>query len=168
MCVHAFLQAVYYSNLSFCVASLFNFLLLIRVQVFVWNGLRVVWPCSAVCVAWSGFTEQNSIYAVNMDQFTTLADCLSYCVSNALCVAVDFDTSATPCWIHTDISSLDDDNTFHIPGISQFILDRSCTVIGRAQFPLLRFAWICQTTSRTTYSLYSFSMLGCGGYVLGL
>jgi len=42
MCVHAFLQAVYYSNLSFCVASLFNFLLLIRVQVFVWNGLRVV------------------------------------------------------------------------------------------------------------------------------
>jgi len=79
---------------------------------------------------WSGFDMQNSVDAVQIEQFTTLSDCLSYCVSNPRCVAVDFDTSATPCWIHTDISNLDDDNTFSIPGISQYRISRACTTNG--------------------------------------
>ena len=49
---------------------------------------------------------QNSLHGIHIFLYTTLTDCLSHCVSNEGCVAVDFDTSDKPCWIHTDISNL--------------------------------------------------------------
>ena len=84
-----------------------------------------------VCASWSSFVNQNSMGATNVPQYATLMDCLSYCVSNVSCVAVDFDSSDKPCWIHTDVNDLAIDNTYSIPGISQFILNRSCSVIGK-------------------------------------
>jgi len=74
---------------------------------------------------------QNSMYAENLVQFRTLTDCLSYCASNERCVAVDFDSSDEPCWVHTDIDDLTVANTYHIPGIMQFIISRACPVIGK-------------------------------------
>ena len=86
--------------------------------------------CLSACVTWTSYVDHNSVFAVHLVQFRTLTDCLSYCSSNERCVAVDFDSSDEPCWVHTDINDLSFDNTYGLPGVTQYRISRTCSMDG--------------------------------------
>jgi len=81
----------------------------------------------ADCIRWTSYSPQNSVNAVNTATYSTLTDCLEYCASQSRCVAVDFDSSAAPCWLHFNASDLLPENTYAVPGTTQFIISRQCS-----------------------------------------
>jgi len=89
--------------------------------------IAVAWCLrDAACVSWTVFDDQHSAFAVNYWQYKTLVDCQAFCASYPPCIAIDFDSSDTPCWVHTDLSNLQPDLTFPNPDVSQFIIRRDC------------------------------------------
>ena len=75
------------------------------------------------CERWK---RADNVYAANgvFYPFTSVADCMNLCVSISNCVAIDVWSEA--CSIHMNASDLLTNRL--ISGVSQFILDRSCTV----------------------------------------
>jgi len=89
------------------------------------------WCLFADCYQWTSYADQNSLYATNYRQFRNLADCLAFCLSNPLCVAVDFENaSPAPCWVHTSSVDLQPGNTYLLAGRTQYILNRGCSSSG--------------------------------------
>lgn len=95
------------------------------------------------CVQWQAIVNQNSVNGVNYPQYTRLIDCQAFCASYAACVALDFDQSSTPCWIHTNAGDLDADKTFNLQGVTQFIVNRTCSPSSRSKsdFGSSQFVW---------------------------
>lgn len=87
----------------------------------------------AGCVQWSGFNVQNSINGVNYPNANTLSDCLAECSSQTQCAAIDYDNSTSPCWLHMSSNDLKPDNTYGLPGVTQFIASRNCAPISQFQ-----------------------------------
>ena len=92
------------------------------------NGVNVrKLSAAADCVRWTSYSPQNSLNAVNVAAYTTLTDCLDFCASQRRCVAVDFTTAGSPCWLHFDAAALLPENTYRVEGITQFIINRQCS-----------------------------------------
>jgi len=84
------------------------------------------WLSSTECVSWTVFDNQHSAYGYNYGQYNSLADCQTFCASYAPCIAVDYNSSDAPCWIHTDRSNLRPELTFQRRGVTQLIIRRNC------------------------------------------
>jgi len=71
--------------------------------------------------------DQNSINGVRYDEYRSLPTCQEFCFSELTCVAIDFDFSDNSCWLHLDLTDLDDvydqDNT------NQYRINRTCAVV---------------------------------------
>ena len=83
---------------------------------------RVV-MCIAECERWK---RVDNVYAESgvFYPLASVADCMNLCVSIPSCVAIDVWPEA--CSIHMNASDLLTNHV--ISGVSQFVLDRSCTV----------------------------------------
>jgi len=80
----------------------------------------------ADCVRWTS-SAPNSIYGVNVATYKTLTDCLEFCASQPLCLAVDFDTSSSPCRVHYNAANLLPSDTGGVNGVTRFIVTRQCS-----------------------------------------
>jgi hypothetical protein len=76
------------------------------------------------CVQWNAYTAQQSLNAVQYLQFKTLDACQQACVSSVYCVAIDFDSTSDPCWLHFSADDLQ--TKFNVDGVTQYILNRTC------------------------------------------
>ena len=79
--------------------------------------------CIAECERWRQ-TENVSAENGNFYPLSSVADCLDLCLSISSCVAVDL--WADSCSLHVNASNLLSSHATN--GVSQFVLDRSCTV----------------------------------------
>ena len=85
------------------------------------------------CSHWRSYSPQNSLNGISYPQFITVADCLALCRSKPDCVAVDFDDTTQPCYIHTNSDDLLPINTYFLAGRTQYRIDRTCTADGMSQ-----------------------------------
>jgi len=79
--------------------------------------------CIAECERWRR-TENVSAENGEFYPLSSVADCLDLCLSISSCVAVDL--WADSCSLHVNASNLLSSHATN--GVSQFVLDRSCTV----------------------------------------
>jgi hypothetical protein len=73
---------------------------------------------------WNVRQNWNSFDGVLQPSITTLGDCQQLCLLNLDCYAVDYDTSATPCWFH--VSPQFEATGGSYPDVNQYVLNRTC------------------------------------------
>ena len=77
--------------------------------------------CFPGCETWTKQTGIASVYGL-LYPYTTLTDCLNFCLEMYTCGAVD--VSLDVCVVHTNIN--DTANTFNASGFIQYKLTRAC------------------------------------------
>jgi len=83
---------------------------------------------TAGCIQWLEFVNQNSIFGIEQTgaQYGSVAACQDLCAEDPRCVAIDFNFNVLSCWVHYDADNLLPDNTFNLPGVTQYQIVRRC------------------------------------------
>ena len=89
-----------------------------------------LWVLIAGCAPrWSEFSDQNSIHG-DRKNMSTVAECQKFCISEADCIAVDFNLDDQSCWIHYGKEHLDK-HTYNLDNTNQYRLNRTCQHVTR-------------------------------------
>ena len=68
--------------------------------------------------------DTNSLFADRDNAYGTVESCQDYCASQPDCVAIDFNTLESSCWVHRNAANLQE--TFYQDGTNQYRIDREC------------------------------------------
>ena len=74
---------------------------------------------------WTTYPVQSSVNGINYLQYKTLEACQAACLRTIYCIAIDYDSSTNPCYLHLYASDLLANNTYQVPGVTQYILGRT-------------------------------------------
>lgn len=95
------------------------------------------------CV-WTMREKKNSINGDPQPAYNTLDLCQRGCIANLKCLAIDYDTGATPmCWFHYNAADIVD--LFDNPTCNQFVLTRNpgCSGKSTVTFIIVVFMYSC-------------------------
>jgi len=78
-------------------------------------------------VEWTRHYDQNSLDGTRHNNYTTSEKCREFCLVHVDCVAVDFNSGDSSCWLHFSVTNLLDNNTYRQANTTQYRLTRICS-----------------------------------------
>src|SRR6218665_3522913 len=75
---------------------------------------------------WVIYNSSHSIGATKTSNPMLLDDCLNCCLTDPLCVAIDFNSASNPveCWVHTSLANIN--VRYSNPSLTQYVISSRC------------------------------------------